>query len=72
MAEENNHPPPPQLLRRTQVESMTGLGRSTIYALMRKDDFPTPIRIGPKSVRWKLCELEEFLENCPRANGDVK
>ncbi len=63
---DNNH-----LLRRAEVEAQTGLGRSTIYRLMRAGDFPTPIKIGPRSVRWPQSELNEFLARCPRATGEA-
>ena len=60
-----------RLLRRQEVERITGLGRSTIYAQMRHGNFPVPIRIGPRAVRWKLSELLAYLESCPRAKGEA-
>ena len=59
-----------RLLSRKQVEKLTGLGRSTIYRLMRAGEFPTPIRIGGRAVRWPASELREFLESRPRATGE--
>ena len=58
-----------RLLTRQEVESLTGLGRSTIYRLMRLGKFPAPIRIGSRAVRWPASELQEFLQGCPRATG---
>ena len=59
-----------RLLTRQEVESLTGLGRSTIYRLMRLGKFPTPIRIGGRAVRWSASELQGFLRDCPRATGE--
>lgn len=60
-----------RLLRREEVEELTGLSRSAIYRLMRTAEFPTPIRIGPRAVRWPKAELDEFLAQCPRATGEA-
>ena len=60
-----------QLLRREEVEAQTGLGCSTIYRLMRTGEFPTPIRIGPRAVRWPQSELDKFLSERPRATGEA-
>ena len=60
-----------RLLNRAEVEAKTGLGRSTIYRLMRQGEFPTPIKIGPRAVRWPQSELDEFLAQRPRATGDA-
>ena len=60
-----------RLLRREEVEAQTGLSRSAIYRLMRQGDFPTPIKIGRRAVRWPQSELNEFLAGCPRATGET-
>ena len=46
-----------KILRRKQVEVLTGLPRSSIYDLIGKGKFPKPIAIGPRSVGWLLSEL---------------
>ncbi len=60
-----------RLLRREEVEEITGLSRSAIYRMMRAGEFPTPIKIGPRAVRWPKAELDEFLAKCPRATGEA-
>jgi prophage regulatory protein len=47
-----------KLLRRTVVEDLTGLARSTIYARVSDGRFPKPVRTGPKAVRWPSHEIE--------------
>ena len=59
------------LMTRPEVEELLGMGRSSIYRLMREGHFPEPIRIGQRAVRWRRSELEAFLEQCPRATGQV-
>ena len=59
-----------ELLTRTEVENRVRLQRSSIYRLMRLGKFPEPVRVGERCVRWKLDEIEQWLEGRPRATGD--
>ena len=59
-----------RLLRRSEVERRCQISRSTIYRLMRLGQFPEPIRIGPRAVRWSRREIEAYLASRPRATGE--
>ena len=59
-----------RLLRREEVEDRCGIACTTIYRLMRAGQFPTPIKIGPRAVRWPASEIEAFLADRPRATGE--
>ncbi len=48
--------------RRTEVESLTGLSRSTIYSLMADGKFPRPIRLTAKAVAWPESKIREWLD----------
>lgn len=61
-----------RLLRRRQVEEITGLSRSSIYRLMRKGEFPSPVRVGPSAVRWKASDISAWLESRPPATGEFE
>lgn len=50
-----------RLLRRPEVERLTGLRRSTIYELMREGRFPKPIQLSKKSVAWVEAEINEWI-----------
>lgn len=57
------------LLRRQEVEQLTGLSRSQIYALVRTAKFPEPVKItdGPKgAVRRVKAEVLAWLETRPK------
>lgn len=41
-----------RFLRRPQVEEMTGLPESSLYAEMAKGAFPKPIKISANRVAW--------------------
>lgn len=50
------------ILRRRGVEALTGLSRSTIYAMMSKGEFPRPIAIGSRAVGWAEDDISAWLE----------
>jgi prophage regulatory protein len=63
---------PSRLLRRKDVENAVGLKRSSIYELMKKGEFPRPIRIGLKAVGWLEHEVEDWLTERVRMSREVK
>lgn len=46
-----------RILRRPEVEAVTGLSTTTIYERMALGTFPRPIPLGRKSVGWLESEL---------------
>ena len=50
-----------RLLRRRQVETLTGLKRSTIYERMARGRFPRPVHLGSRSVGWLANEIEGWI-----------
>ena len=56
-----------RLLRRSQVEEIAGLSRSSIYRRMQKGEFPRPVKIGSTAVRWKERDIFAWLESLPWA-----
>lgn len=55
------------LLPLPEVETIVGIKKSKIYALINEGGFPSPIRIGRRAVRWRLGELQSWIENLPSA-----
>jgi len=56
-----------RLIRRRELEQITGKSRSAIYADMARDIFPRPVRIGKRSVGWRSSEIEAWLHDCDQA-----
>ena len=50
-----------QFLRRAEVERITGLSRSAIYAAMRAGTFPEVIKISRYAVAWRVTEIEAWM-----------
>ena len=50
-----------QIYRLPQVLALTGLGRSTLYAMMERGEFPRALRLGARARGWKESQLDEWL-----------
>ena len=46
--------------REEEVQKLTGLSRSAIYAGMRAGTFPAAVRIGKSAVAWRATEIEKW------------
>ena len=60
-----------KLLSRFEVEELSGLSCSTLYRLMRSGLFPEPIKVGPRAVRWRQADLDDWLKSRPKATGQA-
>ena len=59
-----------RLLRRPQVEEITGISHSSIYRLIQDGDFPRPVKVGSAAVRWRSSDITAWLESRPVARGE--
>ncbi len=58
---------PDTILRRPEVQRVTGLSRATIYESMARGDFPAAIRLGKRAVGWPQSEITHWLATRPRS-----
>ena len=58
-----------RLLRRPEVESITGLGRSSIYRFMKEGKFPQRVQVGPAAVRWRSSDIARWMDSRPLAGS---
>lgn len=49
-----------RLLRRPEVENITGLSRARIYDEMNAGRFPRPVRTGLRAVAWVESEIDDW------------
>lgn len=49
------------VLRLPEVKKMTGLSRSSIYAMVANKSFPKPIKLGERAVGWLETEVAEWI-----------
>ena len=63
-----------RLIRRRDVEALTGLSCSSIYRFMDRGDFPRPRKIGSGptgAVAWRLRDIEQWMESLAVADPKV-
>ena len=58
-----------RMLDAKQVVGLVNLSYPTIYRMMRRDEFPKPLQVSPRNVRWLETEITEWQQNCPRNSG---
>lgn len=58
-----------RLLRRRDVESRTGLKKSTLYELMQGGQFPRPIPLTGQTVAWPEAEVDAWIRARLEAAG---
>jgi prophage regulatory protein len=52
-----------KFLRRPQVERLTGLSRSSIYAMVADGRFPRQVKISRRAVAWREADIFEWMNN---------
>jgi len=51
---------PGTLIRISDVWDLIGTSRSTIYRWVAEGNFPAPVRISEKAIRWKVDNIEAW------------
>lgn len=52
-----------KLLRLPDVEAATGLKKSTIYLLMKRDEFPQCVQVTPRCVAWPESQVLQWVQD---------
>jgi prophage regulatory protein len=51
------------ILRRREVEKLTGLARSTLYQYVKVGVFPPPVRLGARAVGWRYADVLDWINS---------
>jgi prophage regulatory protein len=51
------------ILRLPQVQALTGLGKTSIYAAMRLGKFPVSTSLGERAIGWFESDIAGWLES---------
>ena len=51
-------------IRLKEVLSICGKSRSSVYASIKKGDFPAPIKVGGRSSAWVKSEVLQWARRC--------
>ncbi len=52
-----------RLLKAREVMEMIGFQRTSLYAMIKSGEFPRQIRRNDRCVRWRLSEVQAWINN---------
>jgi prophage regulatory protein len=58
-------------LRLPEVKAITGLSKSSLYALIKEKSFPAPVRLGARAVAWVKSEVRQWAAEPVHASRSV-
>jgi prophage regulatory protein len=58
-------------LRLPGVKEITGLSKSSLYALIQEKSFPAPVRLGARTVAWVKSEVRQWALERIRASREA-
>ena len=60
----HQHDAAPELIRIKRVLEISGLSRNPLYVLMRKHEFPKPVKLsGGRTAAWVLSEIQAWIRD---------
>ena len=51
------------LIRKKQVEALTGRSYTSLRRDMKTAGFPRPIQIGPRAIAWRLADVRAWIDS---------
>ena len=51
-----------RIVKREELQNITGLSRSSIYAKIKNEEFPKAIKLGTRAVGWIESEVQAWLQ----------
>ncbi|WP_080435420.1 helix-turn-helix transcriptional regulator [Burkholderia ubonensis] len=60
-----------RIVRLPELMAILQISRTVVYELQKKGVLPHSVRIGSRSVGWKLSEIERFLASLGTEVGDA-
>jgi prophage regulatory protein len=58
-------------IRLPEVKAVTGLSKTSLYALIKEKSFPAPVRLGPRAVAWVKSEIRQWAIERVQASRSV-
>ena len=53
------------LMRMPEVLALVNVAKSTLHAWIAVGLFPSQVQVGPRAVRWRACEVYDWLATRP-------
>ena len=55
-----------RMLKVSELSEFLGIAPSTVYRWVKEENLPKPYEMGESAVRWRLSEIEAWLEDRKR------
>lgn len=55
--------------RLADLVQVISLSKSTIYELIQREDFPSPVRLTARTVGWRAKDIAAWLEARPKSTN---
>lgn len=62
----------PEFLSRKDICRLTGMSITTLWRLGKSGDFPKPVRLSPRSVKWPKTVIYDWLTSKMREAGHAE
>ena len=59
-----------RLIRIDEVLEIVGVSKSVLYEMIGRGQFPRPVRISLRAVRWRQQDLDEWLDSLQPATAE--
>lgn len=50
-----------KVIRLPAVMDMVGMCKASIYNMVKRGDFPAPLKLGPKASGWLISEVQGWI-----------
>ena len=54
-----------RLMTRNEILTLVQISRSTLRSMVDVGNFPSPVRVGRRAVRWRAQDVADWIEKCP-------
>ena len=59
----------PELLTLGDVMEITKMSKASIYRRSKEGNFPQSVQVGPRSIRFRSEDIQDWLSNLPLRAG---
>jgi prophage regulatory protein len=59
-----------RLIREKECRKITGLSRQTRWSLEKTGDFPKRIKMGSRTIAWRMSEVQEWMDSLAESRGE--
>ena len=61
-----------KLLRLPAVLERVGIGKTALYGLISRGEFPPAVKLSTRAVGWRVEDVGQWINERPRATGEPR